>query len=215
MRLQAPREDLIASVHGDFFTTLGPKLSLDWFRQQLELKHELKQAYRLWPRKDDDKEGRVLNRFARWTEAGLVYECDPRHLEKLFLELGLTGSKPVCTPGVKPSMDQPNADEAIPDNKVTHIRGLAARSIFLSADKPDCQFSAKDVCRFLAKPTKLSVERFKRLGRYLSGQKRLVKMRRWQDQVDTMACTLTRGTPGAGEPGSTRLEGARFWAPTC
>ena len=207
MRFQAPREGLIASVHGDDFTTVGPKSSLDWFRQQLELKYELKEASRLGPRKEDDKEGRVLNRIVRWTDDGLEYEGDPRHVEKLLLELGLAGSKPVSTPGIKASMEQHNSDEALHDSKVTHFRGLAARSNYLSADRPDCQFSAKEVCRFMAKPTKLSVEGLKRLGRYLCGQKRLVYMYRWQDQVDALdvyadtdhaGCLRTRKSTSGG-----------------
>ena len=40
-----PEKNLFASVHGDDFTTVGPKSSLDWFRQQLELKYELKEAF--------------------------------------------------------------------------------------------------------------------------------------------------------------------------
>jgi hypothetical protein len=133
-----PEKDLLASVHGDDFTTVGPKSSLDWFRQQLELKYELKEASRLGPNEEDDKEGRVLNRVVRWTQDGLEYEGDPRHVEKLLLELGLSGSKPVSTPGLKPSMEQHHADEALPDSKVTHFRGLAARANYLSADRPDC-----------------------------------------------------------------------------
>ena len=111
----------------------------------------MKEASRLGPRKADDKEGRILNRIVRWTESGLEHEGDPRHVEKLLLELGLRGSKPVCTPGVKPSVEQHNAEEVIPDNNVAHFKSWAARSNFVS------------------KPTELSVEGFKRLDRYLSG----------------------------------------------
>ena len=202
-----PEKNLVASVHGDDFTTVGPKSSLDWFRQQLESKYELKEASRLGPSPEDDKEGRVLNRIVRWTEEGLEYEGDPRHVEKLLLELGLKGAKPVSTPGVKASMEQHHADEALPDSKVTHFRGLAARSNYLSADKPNCKFSAKEVCRSMAKPTKLSVEGFKPLGRYLCGQKRLVYVYRWQDQVDAVdvyvdtdhaGCLRTRKSTSGG-----------------
>ena len=49
----------------------------------------------------------------------------------------------------------------------THFRGLAARCNYLATDKPDCQFAAKEVCRFISKPTKLSVEVIKRIGRHL------------------------------------------------
>ena len=49
----------MSSVHGDDFTTSGPKSSLDRFVGELREKHELKAASRLRPGKHDDKEGRM------------------------------------------------------------------------------------------------------------------------------------------------------------
>jgi len=42
-----PERDLICSVHGDDFTTVGPKKSLDWFIEFLGTKYELKEPTRL------------------------------------------------------------------------------------------------------------------------------------------------------------------------
>ena len=81
-------------VHGDNFTTVGSKRDLDWFKQQLEEKYELKGGARLGPGKDDAKEGRVLNRVVQWKDTGLTYEADPRQNEKLISELNLEGSRP-------------------------------------------------------------------------------------------------------------------------
>ena len=47
---------LICSVHGDDFTTAGPKESLKWFRKEMERKYELKEAARLGPGSGDDKD---------------------------------------------------------------------------------------------------------------------------------------------------------------
>ena len=52
-----PEEDLISCVHRGDCTTVGPKSFLDFFKQQLELKYELKEAARLGPGGNDDKEG--------------------------------------------------------------------------------------------------------------------------------------------------------------
>ena len=41
-------------VHGDDFTTTGPKLELDWFESELEGKYELKKG-RLGPGASDAK----------------------------------------------------------------------------------------------------------------------------------------------------------------
>ena len=69
---------LVCSVHGDDFTTTGPKSSLDQFVILLKQKYELKEAARLGPAPEDQKEARVLNRIIRWTSEGLEYEADPR-----------------------------------------------------------------------------------------------------------------------------------------
>ena len=64
-------------MHGDGFTTGGAKPDLDWLEAQLESKYELRKGGRIGPGKDDDKEGRVLNRIIRWTDQGLEYEAEP------------------------------------------------------------------------------------------------------------------------------------------
>ena len=69
---------MVSSVHGDDFTTAGSKPDFDCFESELEAKYELRKDGRIGPGKDDDKEGRVLNRVVRWTEDGLEYEVDPR-----------------------------------------------------------------------------------------------------------------------------------------
>ena len=106
----------------------------------------------------------MLNRIVRWSEDGLEYEGDPRQVERLIRELGLEGAKPVATPGVKASHEQIETDVPIDPDKVSHFRGLAARCNYLSQDRPDCQFSAKEICRFMSDPTKLGVEALKRLS---------------------------------------------------
>ena len=62
---------LRCSVHGDDITTVGSKDDLDWFKKELEKIYELKEAARLGPAPEDDKEATVLNRVVRWTPQGL------------------------------------------------------------------------------------------------------------------------------------------------
>ena len=47
-------KSIITSVHGDDFTTAGPKSALDWFKKELEKHYELKEAARLGPGRSDD-----------------------------------------------------------------------------------------------------------------------------------------------------------------
>ena len=73
--------------------------------------------------------------------------------------------------------------------------------------RPECQLAAKEVCRFMAAPSKLSVEALKRLGRYLVKRPRLVFRYPFQGTVegvdvhggtDHAGCLRTRKSTSAG-----------------
>ena len=179
--------DLVCSVHGDDFTTAGAKAHLDWFESQLESQYELRKGGRIGPGPKDCKEGRILNRIVRWTDTGIEYEADPRQVEKLVESLSLEGANSVVTPGLKPLSEQILQEKPLPPGEHTLFRGHAARGNYLAADRPDVQFAAKEVCRWMANPTDLSLVAMKRLGRYLSGRRRLVYRYPWQS-ADTLEC---------------------------
>ena len=88
-------------------------------------------------------------------------------IDHLIEELGLEGTKGLSTPAVRPSMGSIQADKKLAEEKITHFRTLAARANYLSADRPECQFAAKEILRFMAEPTALSAEALKRMGRHL------------------------------------------------
>ena len=192
-----PDRRLKCSCHGDDLTTCGPKDALDWFKQRLEEKYELKEGARLGPGPDDDKTGRVLNRILHWTPDGITYEADPRQVEKLLRDLKLEGSKAVATPGTKASFEQLAADKLLPEEKVSPYRAVAARANYLAADRPDVQFSAKEVCRWMSAPTEHGLMSLKRLGRFLEGKRRLVYHYPWQScsHVDVYSDTDWGGCP--------------------
>ena len=80
---------IACSVHGDDFTSTGPKVELDWLEVQLEDKYELRKGGRLGPGSGDATELTVLNRVLRYTPDGFEYEADPRQSEKLLEGLSL------------------------------------------------------------------------------------------------------------------------------
>ncbi len=49
----------------------------------------------LGPEASDDKEASVLNRIIRWESQRLLYEADPRHVEKLLREMEMEECRPV------------------------------------------------------------------------------------------------------------------------
>ena len=201
-------KNLATSVHGDDFTTVGPKVELDWLEAKLEAKYELRKGGRLGPGANDSKEFLVLNRAIRWTETGLEYEADPRQAERLLEGLTLSGAdcKSVATPGIKPLVEQLVDDVVLPASALTGFRAQAARANYLAADRIDLQFAAKEVCRYMSAPTESSVAAMKRLGRYLLGHKRLVWTYPFQraegidvySDTDWSGCLRTRKSTSGG-----------------
>ena len=202
------KRNIVVSVHGDDFTAAGPKSSLDWYETEMRKKYELTVGGRLGPAATDDKEATVLNRVIRWTPEGIEYEADPRQVERLLEELNLEGDgvKGVVTPGVKTTAQQLSTEEELPERQHTWFRGVAARANYLSADRPDIMYAAKEICRLMSKPTDVAVTALKRLGRYLRARPRLVfklpfqKADSWDVFTDTdwAGCIRTRKSTSGG-----------------
>ena len=139
------------------------------------------------PGPQEGKEGRDLNRIVRWEPEGLTYEADPGHQEKLIQELGPedTGDGPavksVSTPCIKTSVEQLSEGKPLPESKVSHFRGLAAKANYLAADRPDLQYASKEVCRWMQNPMESSVTGLKRIARYLIGRPRMLFKYPWQE----------------------------------
>ena len=62
-------------------------------------------------------------------------------MEGLRLDDGCNGA---ATPGLKPLIEQLEKDMRLPTEGHTEIRGLAAQANYLSADRVDLQFLAKE-----------------------------------------------------------------------
>ena len=65
-----------AVIHGDDFTLLGNEGALDWFRERIQERFEVKLRGRLGPDNNDNKSVRILNRIVTWTGKGIIYEED-------------------------------------------------------------------------------------------------------------------------------------------
>ena len=61
---------------GDDFIILGFEDSLNWLREAIQERYEIKFRGRLGPETSDDKSIRILNRVVWWDEAGVHYEAD-------------------------------------------------------------------------------------------------------------------------------------------
>ena len=77
-------------------------------------------------------------------------------------------------PVVKEIDREKEEEEELCGPEARAFRGLAARANYLSADRPDIQYGAKEACRDMARPTRASMARLKRLARYLLRHPRVV-----------------------------------------
>ena len=189
--------DISCSVHGDDFTSSGPADALDWLEAEVGREYEITVGPRLGPGPHDAKEARALNRVVRWLDDRIEYEADPRQAERLMAECGLDGCKSMTTPGVQPTFRELEEDKELQQKLHTAFRGASARGNYLSADRVDCQFACKEICRWMAKPTEHSWKSLKRLCRYLAGLPRFVYVYRKQkvDCVDIHTDTNWAGCP--------------------
>ena len=148
---------------------------LDWLREKISERFEVKFRGRLGPEVGDDKSIGLLNRVISWTDAGIEYEPDQRHAELIIQQLGLKeGSKGVSSPGMpRPSKEEMAKKEAegwdadLEGERATMYRSLVVRGNFLSQDRTDIQYAVKEACRGMSKPKVKDWMALERLGRYL------------------------------------------------
>ena len=78
--------------------------------------------------------------------------------------------------------------EDLDGDAATMYRALSARILYLSMDRPEISFAAKELCRHFAHPTKIGVEALKRVARFLVGLPRLVWHFPLQRRADVLKC---------------------------
>jgi hypothetical protein len=88
-------------------------------------------------------------------------------------------------------------EEELQGQEARSFRALAARANYLAQDSPDIQFSAKEVCRQMARPTAGSWKRLKILARFLLGRRAVVWRFRWQVEVPRLVLYTDSDGPGA------------------
>ena len=206
---------LAVSFHGGDFTASGPKSFLDLYVGEMQKWYELTIGGRLCPGANDDREATVLNRVVRWTAAGLQYEVDPRQVERLLTKVELAAEKAngSATPAAKALAHHVADEQELHPEMQTPYRAWVARANYLAADRTDCLFAAKEVCRFMSKPTTLAMISLKRLCRYLLTQQllgfrydyqRATHINTYSD-TDHAGCVRTRNLPQGV---------AKWWADT-
>lgn len=176
--------DLRVTIHGDDITALGSEAGLQWLKTQLETRYELKFGGVLGGDSGDVIHAMVLNRLTHFDvdNQETTYEADPKHVQILVKELGLTDAKTVTCPGVNKKDETAALDPAMS----SRYRSLVMRANHLALDRPDISFSAKELARRMGTPTQDDWANLKRLVRYLKGRPRLVWVYKQQDEPDEL-----------------------------
>ena len=152
-------------------------------------KEERKKVYELksiilGPEDHHVKELRILNRVVAWKSDGIHYEGDQRHVEIGLEELGLMeGSRSVSTPGEKEKVTE-EGERVLNREESNACRGLVARLNYLAQDRSDITYSAKELSREMAKPTKASWVKMERIHRYLMGAPMFVLEYKYQSRQE-------------------------------
>ena len=123
---------------------------------------------------------RTLRNGAAWETPTVEFISRVAKNKKKFVKARL-GSK-----AAKHAERMEVGGEDLDSEAATMYRALSARLLYLSMDRPEVSFAAKELCRHFAHPTKLGVQALKRAVRFLVGMPRLVWQYPFQPRTDKM-----------------------------
>ena len=198
--------DLRCVVHGDDFVCVGSDADLQWVRKDIEPNILLKVVGKLGPDQTHLQDIRVLNRILRWQDDGVRYEADTRHAVLLAGDFEAPGPA-VKTLGAKGSQEEIEGSKPLNTSGVKLFKTAAVRASCLAMDRADLGYSAKELCRRMAAPTRHDWCSLHRIVKYLKNEPRLVYHYQWQQNenairvfVDTnfVGCLLTRKSTSGG-----------------
>ena len=165
-------KDLAVTIHGDDMVCVGGDRDTEWLHRETAKKYEVK-AQTMGMKKGMDKEAKVLNRTLRWSDEGISIEADPRHAREIIKHSGVEQCTPLVTPCTKE--DEFTEEEVDLDPALcTKYRAISARINYLSQDRPDLKFPAKELSQGMSRPTTKDWAKMIRVSRYILGRKRAV-----------------------------------------
>ena len=187
------RRDVRVLVHGDDFTVAGNDSELKYVAEVFHNKYKTKVRGILGPDLHDMKAMTILNRIVEWTNAGIQYEADPRHVDLIIEELGLENANGSDVTGSK--VDVNETDTELDHEDAYRFRSIAASLNFLEADRIDIQFAGKEICRRMSSPCMSDWAKVRKLGRYLRKHPRQVLWFAWQDVQSNLEVYVYAGCP--------------------
>ena len=168
-------------MHGYDYVGLGVRGDLEGYKADLSERFIIKDRGILGA--DALHEIRIFNRVITYHPAKpgcpemLTYEADQRHADLLMAAYGLTASsKAKATPWDKPAFlaRHPLAGPLLDERRRVEFRSNCMRCLYLALDRPDIQFTAKEISRAMTSPTVHADETLKALSRYLVSHPRVL-----------------------------------------
>ena len=91
-------KDIRVVVRVDDFIIEGAECNLKWVEAPHRKKYIVKMRPMLGPERTDDNVVDCLNRVVVWRDEELLYEADPRHMEKMLNDIDLEERKESVVP---------------------------------------------------------------------------------------------------------------------
>ena len=115
-----------------------------------------------------------LKRTRRRTPAGITIVADERYTDKVLKLLDMADCKAKATPMRRETSEEASSDSPLLETSdATMYRSAVGVLIYVSADKPDIQFTVKTLTTEMQAPTLRGLGRLKHLARYLHGTRDL------------------------------------------
>jgi len=196
--------DIFVDVHVDDFLCCADRHQLEWLYMSLAQKFSLKKEM-LGPEADAKTCVKFLGRELRWSDAGIEYEADDKHVKELLTEWCMENCRGVVSPGLKE--DSREESEELSNEEATNFRRAVARLNYVTQDRPDISFATKELARVMSCPKADDVIRLKRTLRYLRRFPSGHFVYSWQEQPtvaiayvdsDWAGCTRTRKSTSGG-----------------
>lgn len=167
--------------HGDDYVSPAQGEDFNWMEARLQSNYQIETKW-LGRREGREQDIEFSNRVVLWTEEGIKNAADPRHAELMVKGFKLTERNDMVTPGAhdegKTSSDK---DDTFEPPIETCYRALVVRADYLSPDRPDISFIAKEFAKVMAQPTVGDGARLTRMVRYLVGRPGLTMWHPWQE----------------------------------